>query len=145
MTAAARPSFGAVVKMANTGVTPLVAIADLTSVGLPGRSRAAIDATSHDSADAAMEYIYSGVRSLSSFTLQGHYVPGNAVDDAFAAAIDGGVVQDMEIEVNAASGAEALAFSCLITEYQPDALEVDGKQAFSVTVQPTGWLTQAAA
>lgn len=144
MTTAARPSFGAIVKMAATGGSP-VAIADLTSVGLPGRSRQAIDATSHDSVDAAMEYIYDGVKSLTSFTLTGHYIAGSTADDAFADALDDAEIQDMEISVKAATGSEELAFSCLITEYTPDALEISGKQAFSVTVQPTGWLTQAPA
>lgn len=142
MTTAARPSFGAVVKMANSGITPLVTIGELTSVGLPGRARAVIDATTHDSADAAMEYIYEGVKSLTSFTLQGHYVAGSTRDDAFADAIDDGEPQDMEITVTAATGSEDLAFSCLITEYTPDALEVNGKMTFSATIQPTGWLTQ---
>ena len=142
MTTDARSSFGATVKMDDTGGTP-VAIADLTSVGLPGRSRAAIDATSHDSADAAMEYIYDGVKSLTSFNLQGHYIAGSTQDDAFADALDDGIIQDMVIEVKAATGKESLSFKCLITEYTADALEVAGKQTFSVTVQPTGWVTQA--
>jgi predicted secreted protein len=144
MTTNARASFGATVKMADTG-SPTVAIAELTSVGLPGRSRAAVDVTSHDSAEAAMEYIYDGVKSLTSFTLQGHYIAGSTGDDAFANALDDGEIQDMEILVKAATGAEELAFKCLITEYTPDALEVAGKQTFSVTVQPTGWLAQGPA
>lgn len=143
MTTAAKATFGAQFKMADSGSTP-VAIGELTSIGLPGRSRGTIDVTTHDGADQAMEYIAEGVYDVGEFTVQGHYVAGSTDDDAFAAAIEAGTEQDIEIVVKAGTGTEDLAFAGLITNYEPDALEVQGKQTFSATIKPTGAITQAA-
>lgn len=143
MTTSAKDTFGAQFKMADSGSTPAV-VAELTGIGIPGRTRGVIDVTTHDGASEAMEYIAEGVYDLTEFTVQGHYIAGSTEDDLFAAAIEGGVKQDCVIVVKAASGTEDLDFAGFVTAYSPDELSVNGKQTFSATIKPTGPATQAA-
>lgn len=143
MTTAAKTSFGAVLKLADTGGTP-AEVAELFSISLPGIDRGTVDVTTHDGASAAREYISDGVYDAGEIQCQGHYIAGSTEDDLFIAALTGGVVQDFEILVKAATGTETISGSAIVTAYAPDNEEIEGKQTFSATLKVTGALTQAA-
>ena len=143
MTASAKTSKGAILKLDDTGGTPAT-VAELTSISIPGLERSTIDVTTHDSAGQAMEFIAEGVYDAGEIQCQGNYIAGSAGDDLFIAALTSGTVQDFEIVVKAATGTETISGSAIVTAYQPEALEVQGKQQFSATLKVTGPLTQAA-
>lgn len=141
MTGTAKSTFGAQFKMDDAGGTPAV-VAELTGIGVPGKTRGVIDVTTHDGASQAMEYIAEGVYDVTEITLQGHYIGGSAGDDLFDGALTTGTKQDCVVVVKAATGTEDLDFAGFVTAYTPDALEVQGKQTFQATIKPTGPVTQ---
>lgn len=143
MTASARATFGAVLKLADTGGT-VATVAELTSITAPSRSRDTLDATTHDGASQAMEFIADGVYDAGEIQCSGHLIAGSTEDDLFIAALEAGTLQDFEILVKAASGTETVSGSAYITSYTPDEMPVAGaKQTFSATLKVTGALTQA--
>ena len=143
MTTAAKTNFGAVLKLADSGGTP-AAIAELTSVGVPGISVNLLDATSHDSTGGAREFIAEDVYDTGEIAIEGHYIAGSTEDDLFIAAATGAVKQDFELLVKASSGTETISGSCFVQNYEPGELTIEGKQMFSATLKVTGQLTQAA-
>lgn len=143
MTTLAKTSKGIVLKMAVSGGA-VAAIAELFSISPPVIERASIDATTHDSAGDAMEFISEGVYDPGEIQIQGHYVAGSAGDDLLVAALTGGGGHDYEIVVKAATGTETLSGACIVTSYGPDGMEVQGKQTFSATLKLSGAITQAA-
>lgn len=143
MTTAAKTSFGAQLKLAVSPGSP-AAVAELFSIEGGQRTRGTIDATTHDSADDAMEFIAEGVWDAGELTVQGHYIAGSAADDLLLAAVADGSLMNYELIVKAASGTETEEGSCYVTAYGPDGLEVQGKQTFSATMKKTGAPTQDA-
>lgn len=143
MTALAKSTFGAKFKMDDSGGTPVV-IAELTGIGVPGRTRGVIDVTTHDGASQAMEYIAEGVYDVTEFSIEGNLIAGSTEDDAFAAALQTGTKQDCVVVVKASSGTEDMAFAGFVTAYNPADLPIQGKQSFTATIKPTGPITQAA-
>lgn len=143
MTTAARTNFGAVLKLADSGGSP-AAIAELTSVGIPGRSVNLLDATSHDSSAGAREFIAEDVYDTGEIAIEGHYIAGSTEDDLFIAALEGAVKQDFEILAKkGTSGTETISGSCFVQSYEPAAMDIEGKQTFSAVLKVTGALTQA--
>lgn len=144
MTTAAKHTFGAVLRLDDTGGTP-AAVAELTSITPPALSRSTIDVTTHDGSSAAMEYIADGVYDAGEISCEGHLIAGSTADDLFIAALTTGTVQDFEIDIKAASGLERISGKAIVTAYTPGDLPVaGGKQTFSATLKVTGALTQAA-
>lgn len=143
MTAAAKDTFGTVLKLVATGGS-LATVAELTSITPPALTRGTIDATTHDGASEAMEFIADGVYDPGEISIEGHLVAGSTADDLFITAVTGGGVYDFEIVIKAATGTESMEGTCLITAYTPGDMPVSGgKQTFSATMKVTGAITQA--
>lgn len=144
MTAAAKTTFGRVLRLADTGGSPAV-VAQLTTVDPPTGTRNAINVTSHDSTGQAMEFAADGVYDPGEINIQGFYIAGSAGDDALIAALTTGAVQDFEIDVPAVSGDERMEGSAIVTSYGPDGMEVEGVATFAATLKTTGPITQGPA
>jgi hypothetical protein len=144
MTTSAKTNFGAAIWMAADGVTPLVKVAELINVTPPTRSREMIDATTHDSASAAQEFIAEGIYDPGEVTGQINYIAGSAGDDAFITAVTGGGLHDFKIVAKASTGTEDITFSGYVTSYGVDDLPTNGKQTASFTIKVSGAISQAA-
>lgn len=142
MTAAAKNSFGATLKLADVGGS-VAAVAELSSITPPARTRDTIDVTTHDGASQAMEFIGSGVYDTGEIQVAGNYIAGSTGDDLFGGKLAANTNQDFEIVVKAASGTETMSGECIITEFSIGELTVDGKQEFTATLKVTGAITQA--
>ena len=143
MTTAAKTAFGTELWLAPSGNT-LVKVAELLTVTPPTITRDTEDATTHDSADGAMEFITDDTYDPGEIPFQTHYIAGSAGDDALLTASTGGALQDFKVVVKAASGTEDIEGSGYVTGYGPDELPVKGKQAASGTIKVSGAAAQAA-
>lgn len=143
MTTAAKISFGSELWMGPAGGT-LVKIAELLTVSPPRRSRETIDATTHDSAGGAQEFIAAGIYDPGEVSGSVNYIAGSSGDDAMIAAVTDGVLRDFKIVAKSAADTEDLSFSGFVTEYGVDELPVDGKQTASFTIKVSGEIDQAA-
>ena len=145
MTVAAKTAFGAELWMAPHSDTPtLVKIAELLTVTPPVSKRNTIDATSHDSAAGAMEYIVEGVFDPGTIQGQVNYIAGSAGDGAMIAAMTGGTLQDFKIVLKGDAGTFDMTFSGFVTSYGPDAMATTGKQTATFQAQVSGATTVAA-
>ena len=147
MTVAARISLGAIFCMvaAPTAiVTATHKIAELLSLQPPQWQRGTIDATTHDSPGQAREFIVEGVYDAGEITGQVNYIVGSAGDTAMLAAMTGGTLMNCKCVLKAATGTYDLTFQGFVTGYQPDNMEIDGKQTATFTVKVTGPVTQGA-
>lgn len=143
MTTNAKTSRGAELWMAASGGT-LIKVAELLTVEPPNRSRATIDATTHDSPDGAIEVIAEGIYDPGEVNATLHYIAGSATDDALVAAMTGGAKQDVKIVAKAATGTEDLEFSGYLTNYGPDPLGTTGKQTAKLSLKVSGPIAQSA-
>lgn len=143
MTTAAKTAFGAELWMGPAGGT-LVKVAELLSVTPPTRSREMIDATTHDSAAGAQEFIAAGIYDPGEISFQGNYIAGSAGDDAMVAAVTDGVLRDWKIVAKSAAATEDMEGSGFLNSYGVDDLPTDGKQTFSGAIKVSGAITQAA-
>lgn len=143
MTASAKNTYGAVLKLDDTGGTPAT-VAELDSITPPSLTRDTIDVTTHDGASQAAEYIPDGVYDAGEISVEGNLIAGSGADDLFIAAVATGTVQDFEILIKASSGTETISGSAIVTAYERGDLPVrGGKQRFSARLKVTGALTQA--
>jgi predicted secreted protein len=143
MTTAAKITFGSELWMGPAGGT-LVKVAELLSVAPPRRSRATIDATTHDSTGGAQEFIAAGIYDPGEVSGSVNYIAGSTGDDAMIAAVTDGVKRDFRIVAKSSADTEDLDFSGFVTDYGIDELPVDGKQTASFTIKVTGVIDQAA-
>lgn len=143
MTALAKTTFGASLRLAVSGGS-LATVAELTSITPPTFSRAAVDATSLDSASGAMEYIPDGVFDAGEISLSGNLILGSTNDNFFTTAITGGQVLDFEVIAKATTGTRKWTGKAIVTAYEPGELGVAGKQEFSATLKVSGPIAQTA-
>jgi len=144
MTAAAQTSFGAVLRLADTGESVAV-VAELTNVDPPTPTRNAVNVTTHDSTDDAMEFIADGVYDPGEINFQGFYIAGSDGDDALLGALINGTMQNFEIDLPAADGGkERMSGSAIVTSYGPDGQEIEGAATMSGTLKVSGPILQAA-
>jgi len=142
MTAAAKDTFGAILRLAAAPGSP-AAVAELTSLTPPALSRGTQDATTLDGATEAMEFIAEGVYDPGEINCTGHLILGSNADDLFIAALTSGSPYNFEIEGKAASGREEMSGTCIVTSYAPGEFTPTGKQTFTATMKVTGAITQA--
>lgn len=139
----AQSAFGASFWLDNDAGT-LTKISNVLTVSPPGKSREAIDSTDHDSAEGVAEYIGSGVVRLSAMTITIHRIVGSAVETLVYGALDAPDARTFKV-LEPIAGGDPMATSgeCIVTGYEPDAGEIEGKRTATITVQPTGPITQA--
>ncbi len=145
MTTAARINKGAKLFM-GTAAESLTALGEILDITEPGFTREVIDATTHDSGDAA-EYIAEGVYDTTEMTVTLHYVAGSTNDDALIAAVQAvgtSAVRYFKTQPKAATGTEDRTFAGFVTALNFDSKPVRGKQTCQVTIKPTGAITQGA-
>lgn len=138
----AKPTFGTTLKM-GVDKASATAISERVTISPPKGSREALDATTHGSADGAMEFIPDGVFNPGQLTGTINYVAGSADDDEFIAAFASTDVYYFEFTANAANGTETFECWGVMTEYGPDELPVSGKQTASFAIQISGKPAQA--
>ena len=133
----AQSAYGATVSVGGT------ALAEVTSIGVPSLTGEVIDVSTHSSTDRWREFI-RGMRDAGEFTITMKYTAGSTTDDACIAAITSDTAVAIELVAKAASGTEDLTFNAFGTSYDVNDLELDGEQTCSLTLKPTGAVTQAA-
>lgn len=139
----AKPSFGSIV-MLGVSSGSLTALSKRFSVGVPKRTRDAIDATDHGSPDGYAEFIADGVTDGGTLNLVMNYIAGDADDDLCNTVFDAGN-GFVSWTVNAASGTATLGpVACVFTEYGPDEMAVKGKQTATLVCKISGKAAQAA-
>lgn len=145
MTTAAKTSLGAafcMVAAPTAVVTATHKIAELLSLKPPGWQRGTQDVTTHDSAGQAREFIVEGVYDAGEISGQVHYIAGSTGDTAMLGAMTGGTLMNCKCVLKAGTGTYDLSFQGYVTAYEPDDMEIDGKQTASFTVKITGAVTQ---
>lgn len=123
------------------GTTTPVYIGDLTSIGSPKLTQAAIDVTTHDSADGYREYV-GGLKDAGEIAIQGNHDGKDAGQQALPTALAAGTVDDYTIEFPTG---DKWQFKALVTEYQMGAATTDGHLTFSATLKISGKPTFTAA
>lgn len=146
MTVAAKTTFQNKVYMDPSPTAATTMIAELRSVTPPTTSRGTLDATTHDSAAGAMEFIAEGVYDPGDMTLSVNYIAGSTGDTALttAATASPPVLQNVKLHVKTATGFQAWTFSGYVTSYGPDDMPVTGLQTASATIKVSGAITKAA-
>lgn len=142
MTTAAKTNFGGQVWMGPSGGS-LTMIAELKTFDPPVPEREVIEATTHDSAAGAKEFVAEGVFDPGELTFQINYIANSAGDVSLAAAIGDGVKRDFRLVAKAASGSSQKTFSGFVTKYGQDPVPTSGLQTASVTVKVTGAIAQS--
>ena len=107
-------------------------VAEVTRITPAGWSRNTVDATHLGSPDAWAEFI-SGLKTASDCTFDVNWVP--AVLDPLLTAFEAG---KGDFRVLFPSGAVALQFAGVVTEFKPGEISPEGKLAASVTIKPSG-------
>ncbi len=139
----AKPSFGSIVKL-GTSSGSLTALSKRFDVGVPKRTRDALDATDHGSPDGYAEFIADGVSDGGTLTVNMNFVAGDSDDDLCNTMYDAGN-GFVSWTVNAASGSETFGpVACVFTEYGPDNLGTKGKQTATLVCKISGKAVQAA-
>lgn len=133
----AESAFGATISVAGT------ALAVVRSIGVPSLTGEVIDVTSHSSSNRYREFI-RGLREAGEITVSMLYTAGSATDDACIASINSNTAQAIVLTAAAASGTEDISFDAFGTAYSVDDLNHDGEQTATLTLKPTGEVTQAA-
>lgn len=133
----AKSAFGATVSVGGTSFT------EVTSIGVPSLTGEVIDVSTHGSTDRWREFI-RGMRDAGEFSITMKYVAGSTIDDACIAAITSDSATAVVITAAAATGTETLTISAFGTSYDVNDLEFDGEQTATLTLKPSGAVTQAA-
>jgi hypothetical protein len=144
MTVAAKINFQNKVYMDPAPTAAATLVAELRSVTPPTATRGTTDATTHDSAAGAMEFIADGVYDPGDMNMSVNYIAGSTGDLALTTAVTTGTLQNIKIHVKTAAGYQAKTFSGIVTSYGPDDMPVTGIQTASVTIKVSGPVTSAA-
>lgn len=132
----AQSSFGATVSVGGAS------LAEVTAIGIPSLTGEVIDVSTHSSPGRWREFI-RGMRDAGEFTITMKYTAGSPTDDACIAAITSDTATAVVLDAKAASGTEDFTISAFGTDYSPNDLEPDGDQTCTLTLKPTGAVTQA--
>ena len=143
MTVAAKQNFQNKVFMDPAPTAATTVVAELISIQLPGMSRNTDDATTHDSAGGAMEFIADGIYDPGSMTLRMKYIAGSANDTAFTTAMTSGTLPNVKAHVKTASGFQAWTFTGYVTGYEPADMPITGQQEATLTLKVSGAVTKA--
>jgi hypothetical protein len=147
MTTAAKTAFGSIFAMVAAPTAIVNAthrVAELLTLQPPQWERGTQDATTHDSAGQAREFIIEGVYDAGEISGTLHYIAGSTGDTAMLGAMTAGTLMNCRCVLKAATGTQDLSFQGILTNYGPDEMEVDGKQTASFTFKITGAVTQGA-
>lgn len=133
----AKSAFGATISLAAS------ALAEVTSISVPSLTGEVIDVSTHASPGRYREFV-RGMRDTGEFTVTMNYLAGSASDDACIAAVNADTPTAVTIIAAATSGTETITISAFGTNYTVNELAPDGSQTATLTLKPTGQITQAA-
>jgi predicted secreted protein len=133
----ARSAYGATISLAGSALT------QVTSIGVPSLTGEVIDVSTHASTGRWREFI-RGMREAGEFSVTMLYIAGSAADTACRGAITADAPVAVTITAAATTGTQTLTISAFGTEYSVNDLEPDGSQTATLTLKPTGAVTQAA-
>ena len=122
---------------------PLTEAADILSVTPPSATVETIDTTTHSSAGGVREFI-AGLIDTGEGSIRINWVPGNATDIAFAAALASRAVKLFKINVPASAGTRDFSGSCVVTGYEKDDVVIDDKMTAVLSFKVSGLITEAA-
>lgn len=132
-------AFGTQFKRDSTGMGVFVAIANVTDISGPSRTREALDVTAHDSADQYMEFV-KGLKDAGEVEITLNYSPAGSgsghglLDDDF----EEDALRDYQIVVRPGQANEVTwEFSALITDLG-DEFPYDDKMERSATFKISG-------
>lgn len=120
-----------------------VSLAEVQSINVPELTAETVDVTTHSSTNRVREYI-RGLRDTGEMSVTMLYTAGSASDDACITGRDSDAVVAVIIQANAASSTEDITFNAFVTGYSVSALEPDSAQTATLTLKPTGAVSQAA-
>jgi len=133
MTDLAKASFGVQLHLAAYNVSPTYnLIGEVESLNLPELMRDVIDATTHDSANGAAEYIAEGTYNTGTIKGTLNLIAGDTDQTAIMDAIRNGTRQSIKIVFD---GYQLLG-SGFVTKFTPDANGIKGKKTASFEIQP---------
>lgn len=138
----AKVAKGVVLKRGD-GVSPEVftAIAELTTIGGPNRSRDVIDVSNQDSASFAREYL-AGFLDGGEVPFEGNYLADNVTQTNLNVDFDAGTLRNFKVEITPLSPLKTWSFSAFITRLE-HGYPHDGKQTISGTLKVSGKPTLA--
>jgi hypothetical protein len=132
----ARSAYGATISLAASALT------QVTSIGVPSLTGEVIDVSTHASPSRFREFI-RGMRDTGEFTVTMLYTAGSTTDVACRGTITADTATAVTITAAAASGTATITISAFGTNYTVNELEPDGSQTATLTLKPTGVITQA--
>lgn len=133
-------AFGVVLKKGGAAIGDAYSDWGLEIVGVtvPGFSRAAIDATHHQSPDGWGEMIFSGVKRQKPFTAEVNWIVANT--GTIQTELEEDTIVYWKFEFPDGS---SLITKLGVTDFSPGAAPVDGKMSASIEFTPTGKPTWA--
>lgn len=111
---------------------------EIVDVTVPGFSRAAVDATHHQSPDGWGEMIFSGVKRQKPFTVEVNWIVANT--GTIQTELEEDTIVYWKIEFPDGS---SLITKLGVTDFSPGGAPVDGKMSASIEFTPTGKPTWA--
>lgn len=130
-------AFGTQFLRDSTGSGSFVAIANVSDIGGPERSREAIEVTAHDSPDKYREFI-KGLKDGGEVTLTLNYDPGSATHSALDADFEEDALRDYQVVLLPGDADEhTWDFSALISGLG-DAFPIDDKMEREATFKISG-------
>ncbi|WP_408585916.1 phage tail tube protein [Novosphingobium sp.] len=138
----AKPSFGCVVKIGSTS-TPSTTLTNVIEVSPPKATRDAVDATVHDSAGGAMEFIADGVYDPGDLQITMNYIAGDTNDVACLAALAATGDYYFQFSATGSTGTKTFTSKGVVTSYGPETRGVKGKQTATMSVKLSGPMTVA--
>jgi predicted secreted protein len=125
--------FGCIVRINITAT--LTVIADVVELKFPEFERTVADITAHDSTNGWAEYIATGMRKMSEFTMTVVWDDGATTHAALLTNFNSATSVNMNIQDPL--GQEVIAFAAFITKIARSG-EMDDAFKAEITVQPTG-------
>ncbi|MEU0584588.1 phage tail tube protein [Streptomyces sp. NPDC006132] len=130
-------AFGTQFKRDSTGAGSFIAIANVSDISGPERSREAIEVTAHDSPDQYREFV-KGLKDGGEVTITINYDPGNTTHSALDGDFDEKDLRDYQVVILPGDPDEhTWDFTGMITDLG-DAFPHDDKMEREVTVKISG-------
>ena len=135
MTSSAIWAYGSILQIGDGAVSEaFTAVAELTELIPPQRSRDEIDVTSHQSPDGYREFI-PGLRDGGEVAWKANWLPTNATHEDLLSQFDDNEVHNWRIYIP--SVGKTLPFSGFLTAYEPD-LPLEEQAQLGGTIKVSG-------
>lgn len=140
MATGARIGIGASVWL-DSAANVLTELGEPISITLPNPQVADVEATHFQSPDRHREYI-AGLIEDGEVTFGFNYIPGGVVDTLVTAAINDGVVRDMEVIIPNGAAGYKFAFDVIVKGWEKT-VPIDDRMTATLTARVTGSVVQS--